>query len=180
MENHYENTIHDFEYLKFVYEKENLHPVFSTKLDVYPNIENPNINGKVLLWELFQKIKYNITQDLDFNYLLVDKYVDGEINSEYEKLKSSLPAICYNATYSGYKDLDHLGGITNLMFLDIDNFSSTEEAINYKKYITLRYDWILACNLSLSRIGLHFIIIVDRIIDNEDFLNSSNKCNFTG
>jgi len=167
MKNHYEST--DFEYLKFVYEKENLHPVFATELDVFPNIANPNVCGKVMLWELLQKIRYNIVQDIDFNYLLIDKYVNNKLNSKYEKLKGKLPAICYNATYSGYKDLNHLKSSTNLMFLDIDDFNSTEEAINYRKDIVLRYDWILACNLSLSRKGLHVIILVDRIIDNDDF-----------
>ena len=166
----------NFEYIKFQYGKENLHEVYATMLNTFPNITSPQVSGDVNLWELFQSIKYNLI-GINTDILLTSKYVDGNKNSAYDKIKNSLPAVCYNSTFYGYKNLNHISGITNLMFLDIDDFKSTEEAIEYKKYITLKYDWIVACSLSLSRLGLHIIIHVDKIHDNDDFNNKYDFIN---
>ena len=166
----------NFEYIKFQYGKENLHDVFATLLNTFPNISSPQVSGDVNLWELFQSIKYNLI-GINTDILLTHKYVDGNKNSAYDKIKNSLPAVCYNSTFYGYKNLDHVSGITNLMFLDIDCFKSREEAIEYKKYITLKYNWIVACSLSLSRLGLHIIILVDKIHDNDDFNNKYDFIN---
>jgi len=57
------------------------------------------------------------------------------------------------------------------MFLDIDDFPTQAEALDYKKMITAKYSWILACNLSLSRLGLHVIALVDYIQDSTDYTN---------
>ncbi|MBN2835693.1 MAG: hypothetical protein JXR48_12095 [Candidatus Delongbacteria bacterium] len=159
----------DFEYLKFIYREGNLHDVFGTKLDTYSSIDNPNVIGHIYLWELLQKIKYNLIYDIDCTTFLTDKYVEGSRNNEYDKIKAKLPATCYNATFNKYKNLANTKSITNLMFLDVDDFSSKEEALKYKSEITEKYDWIISCNLSLSKLGLHIIILVDRIFDNNDF-----------
>jgi hypothetical protein len=160
----------NFEYMKFKYGKENLHNVYITMLNTFPNISSPQVAGNINLWELFQSIKYNLTS-INSNILLTPKYVDGNKNSAYDDIKNSLPAVCYNSTFDGYKNLNHVSDITNLMFLDIDCFKSTDEAIEYKEHITLKYDWIVACSLSLSRMGLHIIILVDKIHNNDDFNN---------
>jgi VirE N-terminal domain len=157
--------LHDFEYLKYQYGKPYLHDVFATVLDTFPSITDAHIDGQIYLWELLQGIKYN----MNVNVTLTPKYLNDARNNRYDNIKSKLPAICYNANYDGYKDLKHLISPTNLMFLDIDDFNSIEEALAYKNLITLRYDWILACNLSMSRLGLHIIIFVDKIIDNTDY-----------
>jgi hypothetical protein len=162
------NELKDFEYLKLQYDKD-LHEVFGTVLDTFPDITGATVQGQIYLWELLQKIKCNFLQDIDVNTFLLNKYVNGRRSAEYDNKKEQLPAICYNARFNGYKDLKHLKSITNLMFLDIDDLGSKEEAIDYKKHIIEKYNWILACNLSLSKLGLHVIIMVDKIIDNKDY-----------
>jgi hypothetical protein len=158
----------NFDYIRFKYGKEHLHEVYATMLNTFPNITNANVTGDINLWELLQSIKYNLN-GINTNVLLTPKYIDGKKNNAYDDIKNSLPAVCYNSTFYGYKNLDHVSGITNLIFLDIDDFKSTEEAIEYKRHIILKYDWIVACSLSLSRLGLHIIIHVDKIHDNDDF-----------
>lgn len=162
------NELPDFEYIKSQYDKD-LHDVFGTVLDTFPDIKGANVQGQIYLWELLQKIKYNFLQDIDVDTFLLNKYLNGRRSTEYDHRKEQLPAICYNARFKGYKDLDHLKTINNLMFLDIDDLGSKEEAIDYKNHIIEKYNWILACNLSLSKIGLHVIIMVDKIINNKDF-----------
>jgi len=148
----------------------NLHPVFETVLDTYANVKDaPHITGHITLWDALQKIRYNLFQDITPQMFLTQKYVDGIFNDEYDDLKEHLPAICYNASFHGYKKLKNIKKIHNLMFLDIDNFSTKEEALAYKAEIIRKYDWILACNLSLSKIGLHVITMVDKITDSDDY-----------
>lgn len=159
----------NFEYLKFQYGKENLHDVFSTTLDTFTGIKDAHVTGHINLWQLLQKIKYNLVYDIEVSTLLTHKYLGGSKNTLYDQIKEKLPAVCYNANFDGYKDNKYLLSTTNLMFLDIDDFNTTEEAQAYKNHITLKYDWIVACNLSLSRLGLHVIILVDRIVDNDDY-----------
>lgn len=161
----------DFDYnnMKFRYEKENLSDIFMTMVDTYPCVANPKVSGQINLWELFQEIKYNMTDDVALDPIINPKYVDGRKNPVYDKNKIQLPTICYNANFNTYKDIEHLIAPTNLMFLDIDDFNTKEEALAYKNYITLRYDWIVACNISLSRLGLHVIIRVDKIHNNDDY-----------
>jgi len=163
------NILQDFDYMKFQYRKENLHNVFGTVLDTFPHITGATVTGQVYLWDVLQKIKYNLVHDIDPGTYLINKYVNNEKNVAYDQRKEQLPAICYNARFNGYKDTDHLKSITNLMFLDIDDFPSKEMALEYKESIIKKYDWIVACNLSLSKSGLHIIALVDRIVDNEDY-----------
>lgn len=161
----------DFDYnnMKFRYEKENLSDIFMTMVDTYTCVANPKVSGQINLWELFQEIKYNMTDDVALDPIINPKYVDGRKNPVYDKNKIQLPTICYNANFNTYKDIEHLIAPTNLMFLDIDDFNTNEEALAYKNFITLRYDWIVACNISLSRLGLHVIIQVDKIHNNDDY-----------
>ena len=170
------NELMDFEYLKFQYDKD-LHDVFGTVLDTFPAMTGATVQGQIYLWELFQKIKYNLLDDIDVNTFLTHKYVNGRRNSVYDKIKKKLPAVCYNARFDGYKNLNNIKSKTNLMFLDVDDFNSKEEALAYKTMIIHKYDWILACNLSLSRLGLHIIIMVDKIYDNNDFNNKYDYIN---
>lgn len=163
------NEDFDFEFMKFQYGKEHLDDIFRIMLDTYPHMHDANVLGQINLWELLQKIKYNIVNDIDFNILYTHKYVNGIRNVEYDYIKNNLPTVCYNANFNAYKNLKNILSITNLMFLDIDDFKTKEEALAYKNHITLKYDWIVACNLSLSRLGLHIIIKVDEIHDNADF-----------
>jgi hypothetical protein len=160
--------LQDFDYIRFQYGK-NLHEVFGTILDTFPNIIGPTVNGQEYLWDILQRIKYNILKDIDICSYLTPKYVNGKRNDDYDRMKELLPAICYNACFKGYKNTGNIRTITNLMFLDIDNFPSTENALAYKDLIIGKYDWIVACNLSLSRLGLHVLIMVDLIRDNTDY-----------
>jgi hypothetical protein len=159
----------DFEFMKFQYGKAYLDDIFSTMVDAYPHIHDAHVSGQINLWELLQKIKYNVVNDIDFNILFTYKYVNGKKNDDYEKIKDNLPTVCYNASFNRYKNSKNIISTTNLMFLDIDDFKTKEEVLSYKSHITLKYDWIIACNLSLSRLGLHIIIKVDKINDNDDF-----------
>lgn len=161
----------NYDYMKFQYGKGHLSDIFMTMVDNFPHIQDAHVIGQHNLWELLQKIKYNIADDVAFEPILNPKYLNGRKNPKYDENKKRLPAVCYNANFNAYKDLSHLLSPTNLMFLDIDDFNSKEEALEYKNIITLRYDWIVACNLSLSRLGLHIIIQVDKIIDNDDYNN---------
>ncbi len=162
------NELQDFDYIRFQCEKD-LHDVFGTVLDTFPNLTGAEVRGQAYLWDILQRIKYNFLNDIDIQTFLTPKYVNGKISSRYDRIKKQLPAICYNARFNGYKKIENIRSITNLMFLDIDNFPSTEEALRYKELITGKYDWIVACSLSVSRQGLHVLIVVDKITDNNDF-----------
>lgn len=163
------NELQDFEYVKFHYEKENLHDVFGTVLDTFSHIKGATVTGQVYLWDVLQRIKYNLAYDIEPDTYLLNKYVAGKRSAAYDKRKEQLPAICYNARFNGYKDTNHIKTVTNLMFLDIDDFPTREIALEYKKSITKKYNWIIACNLSLSKLGLHIITLVDKIHGNKDF-----------
>lgn len=165
------NTLYDFDYdyMKFKYGKEDLHDVFATMLDTYKNISSPKVVDQVNLWELLQNIKYNFINVSDTSIMFTPKYINGVQNDAYGKIKAGFPSVCFNAKFYGYKDSSHLKSITNLMFLDIDNFKTKAEALAYRAEIISKYDWIVACNLSLSNIGLHIIITVDKIIDAKDY-----------
>ncbi len=159
-----ELDLRDSEYIR------NLHTVFDTKLDTFANVSDaPYVTGHITLWDVLQKIKYNLAQGINLQMYLTPKYVNGKKNTVYDELKEELPAICYNASFNGYKSLKNTKAIHNLMFLDIDGFTSREEALAYKADIIKKYDWILACSLSLSKIGLHVIIMVDKIVDSRDY-----------
>lgn len=163
------NELQKFEYLKFQYGKEDLNQVFATVLDTFPHITGATVSGHIYLWDALQRIKYNFVYDIDVQTFLLPKYLDGWRNSVYDKIKEQLPAICYNASFNGYKDKKHLKAINHLMFLDIDDFPTRQDALEYKKQIIGKYPWIVACNLSLSRLGLHVIAMVDRIYDSRDY-----------
>jgi len=165
------NELQNFEYLKFQYHNENLHDVFGTVLDTFPHITGATVTGQVYLWDVLQRIKYNLASDIEPETYLLHKYIDGIRNTAYDQRKEQLPAICYNARFNGYKDTKHLKDVTNLMFLDIDDFPTQAEALEYKKLITAKYSWIVSCNLSLSRLGLHVIALVDNIRDSTDYTN---------
>lgn len=163
------NELQDFEHVKLQYEKEELHDVFRIVLDTFSAIGKPTVQGQIYLWEHLQKIKCNFLIGIDVETYLIPKYINRIRNKEYDESKIQLPAICYNASFKGYRDLKHLKSINNIMFLDIDDFSSKEDTLAYKSKIIEKFDWIIACNLSLSRLGLHIIIMVDRIVDNNDY-----------
>jgi hypothetical protein len=163
------NELQDFDYMKFEHEKENLNDVFGTVLDTFPHITCATVTGQVNLWLILQKIKYNLVYDIDSETYLLPKYINGIKNTEYDQRKKHLPVTCYNARFNGYKNEAHIKSITNLMFMDIDDFPTREMAVEYKKSIIKKYDWIIACNLSLSKLGLHIIALVDKIYDNKDF-----------
>ncbi len=163
------NELQDFDYIRFKYHKEELSEVFGTILNTFPNITGATVTGQIHLWELLQKIKYNFAENIDVEHLLTNKYIAGAKNPVYEVKKKQLPAVCYNAVFNGYKSIENVRHVTNLMFLDIDDFGSYDEVVEYQNYITQKYDWIVACNLSLSRLGLHVIILVDNITGNHDF-----------
>jgi hypothetical protein len=79
------NELQDFEYLKFQCDKENLHDVFGTVLDTFPYITGATIQGQIYLWELLQKIKYNLLQHIDVNTFFTNKYIDRERNPTRQK-----------------------------------------------------------------------------------------------
>jgi len=58
------NNLQDFEYLKFQHHKENLHDVFGTVLNTFPHITGATVTGQVYLWDVLQKIKYNLANDI--------------------------------------------------------------------------------------------------------------------
>lgn len=150
------------------YRKE-IHPIYDMLLDTFENIKSPKVSGEKKLWDVLQKIKYNLCSDITPDIYLTSKYSGDQRNPKYDNIKQELPTVSYNARFNGYKSLASLSQINNIMFLDIDGFNSKEETLNFKSEIVQKYDWILACSLSLSKLGLHVIIKVDRIIDNNDF-----------
>jgi len=160
-------------------EREDLPDIFFTELDTFRNIHDPNVSGTIIMYELLNEIKYNISVD----DLLTKKYVDNRKNPIYDKIKSKKTAVCYNATYNSYKKGVNLKSITKLMFLDYDGFNTKHEAECFKNYLINNYDWVVSCNLSLSRLGLHIIIWVDDIIDSKDYnlkYDFINKTYFNG
>jgi len=159
----------DFGVFKYVSGKENLSEIFDCKLDTYNHVFSSEVIGNTSLYDLLMQIKYNLTHDISVNDFLTPKYFGDKSNPAYQTIKNSKPTTCYNATFYGSKKLENLNAVTNLMFLDIDHFKSTAEALEYKETIIRKYDWIVSCNLSLSRVGLHVIVLVDKITGNEDF-----------
>ena len=159
----------DFELFKYVSGKENLSKIFDCELNTFDCVRKPKVTGNISLYDLLMQIKYNFLSGLSIEDYLVPKYIDGKTNPDFTKIKEQIRTVCYNATFNAYKNEDNLKAPTNLMFLDIDHFNSKDEALAYKEIIISKFDWIVSCNLSLSRIGLHLIILVDKIIDNDDF-----------
>lgn len=161
---------YDFEDFKTITGMENLPDFWNTELDTFANISDaPKVTGNISLFDLLYGIGHNFINLTDYKDYLTPKFVDGKTNPAYTEIKNHSKSVCYNSTCKGYKDLKNLKTITNLMFLDIDGFTSKVEALAYKEEITRKYDWIISCNLSLSKLGLHIIILVDEIIDNDDF-----------
>ncbi len=158
---------------------EEYHPIYDIKLDTFKNIKSANIGGEIQLWDLFQNIKYNLNRGVAPNVFLTPKYYDGTRNPEYDNIKNELETVSYNARFNGYKNLANLSQINNIMFLDIDDFTTKEETLSYKSEIVKKYDWFLACSLSLSRLGLHVIIYVDDILNNKDFNKKYDYINKT-
>jgi hypothetical protein len=146
-------------------------PVFHTEINIFDSVTSHNVINTVPLYYLLEEIPYN----LDGNLFLKKKFIDGVINEEYTKYKETLKVVCFNTTFNGYCDLEHVDRITNLMYLDIDNFENTAQALDFKDRISVHYDWIVACYLSPSMLGLHIIIKVDKIIDSNDF---KSKCRY--
>ena len=159
----------DFAVFKYVSGKENLSPIFDIKLNTFESVSKPTVTDSITLYDLLMQIKYNFLNGMTIDEYLTPKYVNGNPNKVFAEIKKKKRTVCYNATFKEYKDGKHQGEVTNLMFLDIDHFKSKNEALEYKEMIIKKYDWIVACNLSLSRIGLHVIILVDKITDNEDY-----------
>lgn len=161
---------YDFEYFKTISGAEELPDFWNTELNTFANISDaPYVTGNISLFDLLYGIGHNFINLTDYTDYLTPKYVGGKINPVYKEIKYHSKSVCYNATYDGYKDSKHLKTITNLMFLDIDDFKSREEALAYKEKIISKYEWIISCNFSLSRLGLHILISVDKITDNEDY-----------
>lgn len=161
---------YDFDDFKTISGAEELPDFWDTELNTFANISDaPHVTGNISLFDLLYGIGHNFINLTDYTDYLTPKYVNGVLSSAYTEIKYNSKSVCYNATYDGYKDLKSLKTITNLMFLDIDGFKSREEALAYKEKIIGKYDWIISCNFSLSRIGLHILIRVDKITDNEDY-----------
>ena len=159
----------EFEYFKYVSGKEKLSHIFDYELNTFESVSKPKVTGNISLYDLLTQIKYNLLNGMSIEEYLTPKYINGIKNGLFTKIKEEKKTVCYNATFNGYKDDKNLKAPTNLMFLDLDHFKSKEEALEYKEMIVSKFDWIVACNLSFSRLGLHIIILVDKIIDNDDF-----------
>lgn len=160
----------DFEFMKYKYGKENLSIIFDQELDLFPSVKTNKPSGqRINLWELFQKIRYNLKDEITPTVLITNKYLHGEKNEQYSKIKGTLPAICYNATFKGTKSNKNIEKITNLMFLEIDDLESKVDAEEYKQELIKKHKWIVACYRSLSGLGLHLVIAVDHIEDSEDY-----------
>ena len=71
------NELQNFEYLKFQYHKENLHDVFGTVLNSFPHITGATVTGQIYLWDVLQRIKYNLASDIEPETYLLHKYIDG-------------------------------------------------------------------------------------------------------
>lgn len=152
------------QYIRHETEKEHLNKVFATKLDVFEKVGDPSVKGQVYLYDLLRHIRYNIHPSV----MLTPKYIDRKKNPDYDKQKTEMEAVCFPARFNKYKNLKNLRSINNLMFAEID-FDSRNEAKAYKNRITLHYDWIVACYFSLSQQGLHILIKMDQIHDNDDY-----------
>ena len=159
----------EFEYFKYVSGKENLSHIFDYELNTFESVSKPKVTGNISLYDLLTQIRYNFLNGMSIEEYLTPKYINGIKNVLFTKIKEAKKTVCYNATFNGYKDDKNLKTPTNLMFLDLDHFQSKVEALAYKEMIVSKYDWIVACNLSFSRLGLHIIILVDKITDKYDF-----------
>ena len=173
----------DKEYYNFKIEKD-LPDVFFTELDTFTSIKDANVTGTIIFHELLMEIKYGLKYDFTESGELINKLMLGTKNPVYTEVKLKKPAVTYNARFDGYKNTKHLHKPTNLMFLDMDGFTSKHEAEACRSYFLDKnlgggWDWIVSCSLSLSRIGLHFIIWVDEIIDSEDYMRKYEFINET-
>lgn len=175
------DDIQDDGYIEFIEYRESLPQVFNTDLNLFPSVKQPEVTGeKIKLYDLFQKIKYNLFYDITSDVYLTNKYDENRNrNKEYDRIKEVLPAVCYNAYFDNYKSTANVSRINNIMFLDIDTFKTKQEAIDYKQKIIQEYDWIIAVYRSLSKTGLHIIINVDNIRDNQDYNKKYDYINNT-
>jgi hypothetical protein len=71
------NELPDFDYIRHLYEKEDLHDVFATVLNTFPNITGATVQGRTYLWEILQRIKYNMAENEYFEMLFTHKYISG-------------------------------------------------------------------------------------------------------
>jgi len=146
-----------------------LDPVFETLIDVIDSVKNPEVIGRMSLIDIFDFIKRGHLFYPESVKKIISLRNNPKGQQKYDEIKTSMPACCYNACFHNYKKLENIYYITNLMFLDVDGFGSREDALEYKNTIIKKYDWIIACYESISRTGLHIVIKVDRILDNQDF-----------
>lgn len=173
----------DKEYYKYLIGHD-LPDIFFTELDVFTSIKDANVSSTITLHELLMEIKYGYKYDFTKSGELINKLIQGKKNPVYEVMKKKKPAVTYNARFNKYKDTEHLLSTTNLMFLDMDGFSSKHEAEACRSYFLDKnlgggYDWIVSCSLSLSRIGLHFVVWVDEITDSKDYIRKYEFLNET-
>ncbi len=169
-----------YEELNYFYLSEygyELDSVFGWKIDVFHSVKEPEVIGRLKLIDLLEFIRRDhlFYPDSISNIIQINNSVKGEPG--YEEIKTSLPIVSYNANFHMYKNMENMISPTNIMFLDIDNFNSREELLEYKNNIIYKYKWIIACYQSISKKGLHIIIKTDEISSNEDFNNKYEYVN---
>ena len=165
-------------YNEFLYEDEiTIDPILFKKIDVYESIKKPNVIGQIPLITIFNFIRQDfiIYSEGVKKYIQLSRVKKG--TKEYGDIKSVLPVVCYNATFDKYKNLNNIKSINNIMYLDVDNFTSRDEMYAFKESIIEKYDWIIAVYTSVSKQGLHIIIKVDDINNNNEYNSKYNYIN---
>lgn len=94
-------------------------------LNTYNNIREPKTTGQIPVQNWLNKIQ-NSEYSEKINHARLGL-------SNYDEVKSSLPAVTYNFTYDGYKKDSNTISSTNHIYIDIDNPSFDINTLNKDK-----------------------------------------------
>jgi len=108
-----------------------------TYLNHYPNIFTPTVTGTVTNQFWLDQIKdsqhketINILRNIKRLYVTTNNIV---FKNEYDKLKSTLPAITWNGTFTNVKSNDTFIKSSGLLYIDIDDTSFHIETLDLSK-----------------------------------------------
>ncbi|MCX2486586.1 BT4734/BF3469 family protein [Pedobacter sp. MR2016-24] len=110
-----------------------------TLLNNYPNLYTPAITGTITNTDWLNKIT---DSNSEYNKTITDLRAIKELyvstnntifKKEYDKLKSTLPAVTWNATFTDVKSNANFLSPTGLLFIDIDDTSFNIESLDKNK-----------------------------------------------
>jgi len=136
----------------------------TTNLNTYANVYSPNITSTITSSDWLNLIKgsnsHLETIENARRCKLLYKSTGIEVfNTEYDKLKTSLPAVTYNGLFTDRKSNDNYVSGTGLIYIDIDDISFQIESLDLTK--------IYSYYRSIGGLGYSLLVRVDDLtLDN--------------